>query len=238
MGLGIFSSMSSGPILVALLALLFIAVYRWRKYWKLLGAVVIVMCLVVEIISNRHFYDVLGGFTLSPLSAWYRSKLIDVAIFEGGMSGHWLAGYGWNVDPGWFAKIDMRNHTDLGSNQYIAVLSSFGLTGLIPFFAVFIGALKRLVDAFKTSTLDSDRRLIWCLSAALFGLAAGFMTVSIFGQPTTIYYMMLGFAGSMPTIITWPNQIIQRCSAIGLKASKDEITIGGKGYAGYQGIII
>jgi len=223
MGIGIFSSMSSGPMLVASLAVLFIAVYRWRKYWKLLGAVVIVMCLVVEIISNRHFYDVLGGFTLSPSSAWYRSRLIQVGLFEGGMSGHWLTGYGWGVDPGWSAKIDLRNHTDLGANQYLAILSSFGLVGLVPFLAMNIGVAKRLVDAFKTSALDSDRWLIWCLSAAFFGLAGGLMSVAMVEQPTTIYYMMIGFVGVMPGIVTQPNRMIPQCNAIG--RNKQELFI-------------
>ncbi|MBN1788203.1 MAG: O-antigen ligase family protein [Sedimentisphaerales bacterium] len=202
MGLGIFSSMSAGPILVALLAIFFILLYRYRKYWKIIAIAVIVLCVGLEIVSNRHFYDFVGDFTFSGGSAWYRSRLIDVAIFEGGMSGHWLTGYGHGVDPGWCARIDKRKHTDLGTNQYLSILSSFGLVGFVPFLAINIVAAKRLIDVFKTTVLDSDRRLIWCLSAAFFGLAGGFMTVSIFGQPTTIYYIMLGLAGIMPLIIT------------------------------------
>ncbi|GAH01346.1 unnamed protein product, partial [marine sediment metagenome] len=134
MGVGVFSSMSSGPILAGLLSILFIAVYRWRKYWKPIVIIIIVMCGSVEIISNRHFYDVLGGFTLNPGTAWYRSKLIDVALFEGGMSGHWLAGYGYNAEPGWKDKIDGRDHTDI-VNHYLLILSRYGLVGLLPFLA-------------------------------------------------------------------------------------------------------
>jgi hypothetical protein len=47
---------------------------------------VVSLYAVVEIISNRHFYDVFGDFTVNPVTAWYRSRLIDVALFEGGMS--------------------------------------------------------------------------------------------------------------------------------------------------------
>ncbi len=112
MGVGIFSSMSSGPMLAGLLSILFIAFYRWRKFWKPIVIIIIVMCGSVEIISNRHFYDVLGDFTLNPATAWYRSRLIDVALFEGGMSGHWLTGFGSSTDAGWGFRIDGRG-TDI-----------------------------------------------------------------------------------------------------------------------------
>ncbi len=205
MGVGVFSSMSSGPFLVGLLAVLFIGFYRWRKYWKPVVIMIIIMCGSVEITSNRHFYDVLGSFTLNPATAWYRSKLIDVALFQGGMSGHWLAGYGYNVDPGWHAKIDGRDHTDT-VNHYILVLLRYGLIGFTPFLAMNVAAFKRLVDAYKISVLDSDIWLIWCLSAGLFGLCVAFVSVSLFGQPTTIYYMMIGFAGVMPAIVKKVNR--------------------------------
>lgn len=200
MGVGIFSSMSSGPILTGLLSVLFIAFYRWRKYWKIATIIVVIMCGLVEISSNRHFYDVLGGFTLNPSTAWYRSKLITVALFEGGMSGHWFTGFGHGVEPGWGPKIDGGNSTDM-VNHYLYVLSCYGLAGFVPFVAMNIEAIKKLIDAHKASIRDSDKWLIWCLSGALFGLAGALVSVSLFGQPTTAYYMMIGFCGVMPLIV-------------------------------------
>jgi len=200
MCLGVFSSMSSGPWLAALLAVSFLVFYHWRQYWKPVVIVIIVMCSLVEIISNRHFYDVLGDFTLNPHTAWYRSKLIEVALFEGGMSGHWLAGFEYGVDPGWQLKIyGFHGPTDV-VNQYLAVLARYGLVGFIPFLAMNIVAVKRLIEADRTSILDSDKWLIWCLAGSLFGLAGAFMTVSIFGPPVTIYYIMIAFCGVMPAI--------------------------------------
>ncbi len=214
MGLGIFSSMSGGPILAALWTVLFIAVYRWRKHWKLMTITVIIMCVCVEVISNRHIYNVIDRFTFSGSSAWYRSRLIEVALFEGGMSGHWLTGHGWGVDPGWSAQIDGRSRTDI-INQYLAILNAYGLVGLVSFLAMNISVIKKLVDAYKVSTLDSDKWLIWCLSAGFFGLAGAFMTVCIWAQPNTIYYMMIGFAAVMPMLVRQENQMILRHNAIG-----------------------
>lgn len=200
MAVGIFSSMSSGPMLAGLLAVSFIAFYRYRRYWKMTLAVVILMCGTVEIISNRHFYDVLGGYTLVPGTAWYRSRLIEVALFEGGMSGHWITGFGNDVDPGWSPRIDDRDHTDV-VNHYLLILCRYGLVGLVPFLAMNIAAIKKLADAYKASILESDKWLIWCLSAGLFGLAGAMMSVSLFEQATTVYYMMIGFAGVMSAIV-------------------------------------
>jgi hypothetical protein len=200
MGVGVFASMSSGPMLAALLAIFLMACYRYRKYWKVIAVVVVLMCGLVEIISNRHFYDVLGGYTLNPRGAWYRSKLIDVALFEGGMSGHWLTGFGYNVEPGWCRSIDGRNRTDV-VNHYLLVLCRFGLVGFLPFLAMNIVAVKQLVGTFRASLPRSDKWLIWCLGAGLFGLAGAFMSIGLFGPPNSVYFMMIGFAGVMPVII-------------------------------------
>jgi O-antigen ligase len=200
LSIGVFASMSSGPMLAALLAMVFIALYRYRKSWKVITAVIVLMCGLVEIISNRHFYDVLGSYTLSSRSAWYRSKIIDVALFEGGMSGHWFTGFGYNTDPGWSANIDNRDHTDV-VNHYLLVLCRFGLVGLVPFLAMNIVVVKQLVDAYRASMLRSDKWLIWCLAAGLIGLAGALMSIALFDQSTTVYYILIGFAGVMPAIM-------------------------------------
>ncbi|MHC5061280.1 MAG: hypothetical protein ACYTFK_09385 [Planctomycetota bacterium] len=203
MGTGVFASVSSGPMLAALLAGCFIVFYRWRKHWKPLVITIIILCGLVEVLSNRHFYDVLGGFTLNSRTAWYRSRLIGVALFEGGMSGHWLTGFGF-ADPGWSARIDDRSHTDM-VNHYLLILSRYGLAAFIPFITMNVLVIRKLINAGKSAVLDSDRWLVWCLAAGLFGLAGAFVSVSLFGQPTTIYYIMTGLAGSMPVIVARSN---------------------------------
>jgi hypothetical protein len=199
MGVGAVSSGSSGPILALILAVGFLCLYRWRHEWKLVVAVALLMCGSVEIISNRHFYDVLGGFTLAPETAWYRSRLMDVAI-RGGMSGHWLFGFGTGIDPGWGPRIDGRDHTDI-VNHYILILVYYGLLGLVPFLMMNWEAAKSMVWAGKRAVSVADQWLVWALAAALFGLAGAFFSVSLFGPPTTTYYMLIAFAAAMPTFV-------------------------------------
>ncbi len=203
MGLGEFASVSSGPVLAAGLATAFILFFPWRQRWRLAVTVIVLMCASVEVISNRHFYDVLGRFTYSSTTAWYRSRLIDVALFEGGMSDHWLTGFGYNVDPGWGPSIDGRAFTDT-VNHYILELHRFGLVGLVPFLALNIAAIKRLRKAYGASALAADQWLVWCVSGALSGLWAAMMSVSLFGPPTTVFFMLLAFAGLLPDILGEP----------------------------------
>jgi hypothetical protein len=203
MGVGVFASVSSGAILAGLLAGSFILFYRYRSKWKVVVAGLIVMCFLVEIISNRHFYDVAGRFTLNSATAWYRGRLMEVALFEGGMSGHWLTGFGF-ADPGWCAKIDMRDHTDI-TNHYLFVLCRYGLVGFIPFCAMTVMAINELIKAFKASLSETDKWLVWCLSGAFCGLLGAAFSLALFGQPFTVYYMMIGFAGVMPAVVARTN---------------------------------
>ncbi len=196
MGLGVFSSMSSGAFLAAIIAGAMIAFYRFRRYWKPVLGIILILCLTVEIISNRHFYDVLGRMALSSSTAWYRSRLIDVALFEGGMSGHWLLGYGLGVDPGWGPLLDMRAHTDM-VNHYLKVLCQFGLTGLIPFLLLLSCATRGLICVFKKCDDESDRWLIWCLGGTVTGALLSILSVSLYGQSVTVLYMMIGLCGVM-----------------------------------------
>ncbi len=203
MALGVFSSMSSGVLLTVVFASAFIAFYRYRRYWKVVTATIILGCLFLEIISNRHFYYFIGYFTFHLGSAWYRARMIDVALFGGGMSGHWLTGYGYS-NPGWGPMVEGFAHTDV-VNHYLVILSCYGLIGLMPFILVIGAAIRRISIAFKISTLDSEKWFIWCLSGAMFGTLIGMMTVSLFGPTITIFYIMLGLCGVMPNVVNQAN---------------------------------
>lgn len=212
MAVGVFSSMSAGPFLAVILAVMFIGFYRFRGYWKLAVITIIICCGVIEIISNRHFYEPFGRYTFSAATAAYRSRLIDVALFEGGMSGHWLTGYGFgNFNPNWASKmgggaVDIVNH-------YILILYRFGLVGLVPFLVAVAGVIKKLIEAIRLSLHNSDKWLIWCLGGALFGVLVSLMSTSLFGQPITVFYMLLALCGNMPGLVGQGNRYDVGCAA-------------------------
>ena len=86
-------------------------------------------------------------------------------------------------------------------NHYLSILSRWGLVAFILYLTMNIVAIKCLFEAFKKTKLNADRLMIWCLGGSLFGLAGAFLTVSLFGPPTTLYYVILSFCGVMPVII-------------------------------------
>lgn len=220
-GVGVFFSMSSGPALAALVATAIIACYQYREYWKLAAMSIILVCGIIEIGSNRHFYYYPTRFTFSEATAWYRGRLIDVVLFENGMSGHWLVGCGIETKAAeetaamWAAKIGPRPTLDL-VNHYLLILFKFGLVGLVSFLAMIATAAKKLAEAFSASLLDSDKWLIWCLSAGLIGQLAAYTSTSLHtGQTASLFFILLGLCSAMPLIIADGNSKLMRVATSG-----------------------
>lgn len=199
MALGVFFTLTSGAWFSAIGVIFFIAFYRYRRYWKQAVLTLMVTCIAVELISNRHFFEIIDRFALNSQTAWYRSKLIKVALFEGGMSGHWLAGYGLK-DPNWSVMIDGRNHTDM-CNHYLLILCRYGLIGFIPFCMLIVAALKKLFEDFWLLTRKCNTWLVWCLASGVFGALFAFNSVSLFGASNSFFYILLGLCGSLSLIM-------------------------------------
>lgn len=203
--LGVLSSVSSGTYLAVMIFTVFLIGYYFRKYWKPVVAICILGLLIVDIISNRNWYHVMSDFTLNSRTAWYRGRLMEVAIFEGGMSGHWAAGYGYGQEPGWGFKIDGRSYTDM-VNHYLLVLARNGLIGFIPFVLMNIWVVKHLNRAWKRASTEAERHIVWGLSAAFFALALSSFSVSLEGPPSTVYFLMIGLAGALPDMMPPPRR--------------------------------
>jgi hypothetical protein len=144
-----------------------------------------------EIISNRGFFYVMGRFTFDQANAWYRARLIDVAVMK--LPEYWALGYGM-TDPGWGEIIDTRLKTDV-CNQYVLQAVYHGLGGL----AVFISVLWSSVAGLRRfAKLASDRwasDAAWLLGISIVSLAVAFLSVGVFGKFTSVFYSLLGIAG-------------------------------------------
>lgn len=198
LGLGVVSSMSSGPISAGLVLVPVLVLFKYRQYSKIFVAMVISGVVLIEIASNTSWYEALSRLTFSEETAYYRIMLIRKA-FGGGMTGHWLTGYGL-VDPGWGPSLDGRAHTDL-VNHYLMVLSLYGLVGLAPFLGILVCAFARLRESFTQAKTEAERWMVWTPMSTLVALIVTFMSVSLFAQTQTVFFIMLGFCANMPILI-------------------------------------
>jgi hypothetical protein len=198
LGLGIAASMSSGPLSGLLVLIMVLALYKYRQYWKLFVGLLILGILLIEIASNTAWYDALSRLTFSEETAYYRVLLIRKTL-GGGMAGHWLAGYGL-ADPGWGPDIWGKSHTD-ACNHYIEILVMYGLTGLIPFFGLLACAFVRLRQAYAKVTTEAERWLVWTVMSTMIAVLVTFMSVSLFAQTRTVFFMMLALCANMPILV-------------------------------------
>jgi O-antigen ligase len=194
---GALSSMSSAPLYAIVVAIGFICIYPLRRYWPLFVFVLFSGIAFIEMFSNRHFYYVMTNFSFDPSNAYYRIGLFNEA-FGGGMTGHWLTGYGYvGVGPGSDNTYFHWVHTDL-VNIYIGYLVSFGMLGLVPMIVTNVLYYRSLYRAAKLATTESSRWLLWCITAALVGWNVAMMTVSALAQIETLLAILIGVTVNLP----------------------------------------
>jgi hypothetical protein len=158
---------------------------------------VILSCLIVDIISNRRFYDVLVRFA-NPIggTAWHRSRLIHLAIDH--FNEWWLAGYG-GRDPGWGSSLGMT-WTDI-TNQYIIVGVQSGILGVIALCGILVSAIYMLVRCHRAAKDPVLRSFFWALGSTMVMVAISMSGCLFSAQAGSLYYCILGLIGSCPNLI-------------------------------------
>ena len=189
---GSLSSMSSGPWMVTITTVFWLALERHRHLVKPLLISFVIGCVLVGIMSNRPFYHVIASYA-DPIggSGWHRCKLIDCAIAD---FGQWyLVGYG-GKDPGWGQFLGL-DHTDV-TNEFILAGVKYGILGVAALVAVLVAAFSGLIRLLRSTRDSGLQSLAWALCTSLVAMIFAFMSVSIFGQMSSLFYCLLGMAGS------------------------------------------
>jgi hypothetical protein len=78
------------------------------------------------------------------------------------------------------------------------------LIGFVPFVMMNMEAIKNLRLSEKLASQKGDHWLIWCVGASLFGMYCSFMSVALFEQILTLFYVILAICGAMPAIVAPP----------------------------------
>lgn len=201
---GALSSLSSGPQIA--LAVLFICASFTLAPWAIRPALggLVVLCAMVETLSHRHFYQLIDYLALSSETAWYRARLIEVAVSR--LPEYWLAGVGDRWPHHWGALIDTRLHVDV-VNHYIIVALYGGLPSLACYVAVQAITLAGCARAASRAADTGTRRLAFGLCCTLIALMVASMSIGLFGPPLLLSSLVIGAMSSLTAAFAVPVQM-------------------------------
>ncbi len=222
---GALSSMSSGPWVMVSVVIFCLMMEKYRRHVKLMIVTGIIMCMLMGIVSNRPIYHVIASWA-NPLggAGFHRAKLIDLAIEN--FNQWWFTGYG-DKDPGWGPELGMV-HTDI-TNEFILMGVRYGIWGIIALCAVLVMAFRSLIATYNKLTHPHMKSLCWAFGSLLFSVIVTWLSVSFFGQLSTLFYCTLGMISSFSyKRFDWqvPNRLIYY---IVPKQSVHEISLRGAG---------
>ncbi len=196
---GLISSMSSAPLFALVSLTAFIVSFPVRRAWPYLAFLVVGVCSVIELASDRHFYHVLTRLALNSNTAYYRIQLMEEA-FGGGMTGHWLTGYGYVGLAADFGRNGFNwVHADL-VNVYIYRLATTGIVGVVPFVLLNIHYYWCLYRGGRAAVSLEDRWAVWCISAGVIGWNIALMTVGALAQTNSLMYVVIALASGSAMI--------------------------------------
>jgi len=197
--LGAFSSLSSGAWVMLIATIFCLVMERYKRWVKPLLVAGASSCIIIEAISNRPFYHVLYSYMNPVGGVWFqRAKLVDSAIEDFGE--WWLLGYG-GRDPGWGQRFG--TFTD-ANNEFILMGILYGLLGIVVLCAVLVVAFRGLVFASRQTRSVELKSLYWALGSVLAGVIVAWQGVSFFGQLPSLFYSILGIAGSSIAFVRFP----------------------------------
>ena len=196
--LGIFSSMSSGPIFSFIASMAMLLCYPIRRFMPLVVAACILLLVTVELVANDHWYEILARMAMSGSTGYYRIELHKEA-FGGGMSGHWLFGWG-------FVGLESSNerfpwiHKDMTS-IHIATLARFGLIVESCLLCIIGMSYVYLRNAYVATASFRDKWMIWSWLCLMVGWDFALLSVNTVGQHVTLWYMVRGGSAVLPLLI-------------------------------------
>ena len=185
---GTFSSMSSGPFMfiVVFCACALLILRPGLVKPVLIGCLLV--CVAVEVASNRHFYHLIGYLALGSSAVWYRARLFEVAV--GHLHEYWAFGYGFR-DPGWGLLLDGRQYTD-ACNHYILLAVRHGILASAFFLGILTAVLVRLRRAYIKLRPDPMSDAAWYMASMFVALSLTLWSVGLMGVAQSFFYAMCG----------------------------------------------
>ncbi len=193
---GVVSSLSSGPQL-STTVFFGIALLYFRPHWIKSGLIcLVVLGLLAEIASNRHFYHLVDYINIAGGGSYYRNRLLEVAVLN--LPEYWLFGYGSpeNYPNHWGEQIDGRKHVDV-VNHYVLLAIYSGILAPMLYLLAQVLVLRESVRTWKVAGLRV-RRMVYLQAAGLIGVALGCLAVSLFAPAIGLIYLLMGVMARQP----------------------------------------
>jgi len=194
--LATLSSMSSGPWIALFTLIAMNWYYQKISFIKPTLYALLFMSIMMELLSNRHFYNLIDYIALNSSTAWYRTRLIEVAVSR--LEDFWIVGVGSDWPHHWAALLDGRLHIDVVNNFIIIALYG-GLPALFMYITVHMIAIKKTIRSFRAEKNIPRRKLLFGLAAALIALDLSSMSVGLYGPALLLSYILLGLLVSVAT---------------------------------------
>jgi hypothetical protein len=192
----VIASNSSGPALSALCAIIAIGIWPLRNHMQILRRGLVVGLIALHLYMKDPVWFVIARISdLTGGTGWYRSYLIDRAIFY--LQDWWMLG---TKDTDHWMPTGLVNipGADI-TNQFIYEGVRGGLLTMALFivlFAVNFSTVGRRVRAMNDDGLP-ERFMVWTIGCSLFAHAASFMSVSYFDQSIIFFYLTMSFVGAI-----------------------------------------
>lgn len=187
--MGGLSSMSSGPWMGCILVIVLNG-FAGRVSWigPAIKAIVI-LAVGLEVLSNRHFYNLIDYLALDPHTAWYRTRLLEVAFSQ--WRDFWIVGVGSTWPHHWAELLDGRAHIDV-VNHFLIVALYGGFPAAIMYISTHVIGIRLAASAWRKVTDNDLRKWLFSLSATLIALDFSSMSVGLFGPVLLLSHVLLG----------------------------------------------
>ncbi|MEH6475005.1 MAG: hypothetical protein V7727_04920 [Sneathiella sp.] len=189
-----FSAISSGPWLGVFILIFCNAFILKPSIIKPSLYMMMALAILLELVSNRHFYNLIDYIALNSGTAYYRTKLMEVAVSQ--WRDYWLVGVGDKSIQYWGSLVDSRLHVDL-VNQFVIVAVNGGIPAFVMYLFVHINAIRYAIKARRKSIEKPYRNLLFCLVCTLIALDFSSLSVGLFGPPSLLANLLLGMMVSI-----------------------------------------
>ena len=181
------TSLSSGPWLGLFMFGFLLIYYKHTNLLKPTLFLLLFLAIILELSSNRHFYNLIDYLAIDKRTAWYRTRLLEVAFSQ--WKDYWLFGYA-TMPNYWAQMLDGRRHIDV-VNNFIVIAIYGGFPAMIMYIYTHAIAIKNIKNAFAVGD-TSKRRLVFGLGITLVTLDISSMSVGLYSSVLILSYLLLG----------------------------------------------